>query len=223
MLVFSRYFIDGTVASAYVSGDPTKSLEQYKFDSSARDITYYGTGCDNQWDQEKADEGYGGSDIPCSTRIVADADSEDQKNGTYYHYQAATSGSGSVQTADNINIPDTFCPLGWQLPYSGTGGDYYDKSRSWKYLFTRYGIGNNNAGSTAFKKYPLSYINAGEYAAYVGRLFGQKSNSFYGNGRYWSLTIKTWNAYGINTWLNALYESDAMYKGHGLPLRCNKK
>ena len=216
MLVFSRYFIDGTVA-----GNPA-DLTIYIDSSNAHDHTYYGRGCKNGW----GTSGEGGSQTPCADsdaggRYVKTADNETQKNGTYYNFQAATVGAGGAMATDKTDSPYTFCPLGWQLPYSGTGGDYYDKSRSWKYLFTRYGIGNNNAGSTAFKKYPLSYINAGEYAVYVGRLFGQRSNSFYGNGRYWSSTIKTWNAYGINTWLNALYESDAMYKGHGLPLRCN--
>ena len=209
------------MASAYVSGDPTKSLEKYKYSSTLYDITYYGNGCDNTWDQSKPEEGYGGSDIPCSTRIVADLDNENQKNGTYYHYQAATSGSGGVELPDNSSSPDTFCPLGWQLPYSGTGGDYYDKSKSWRYLFTRYGIENNQAGATAFRKYPLSYLSAGELVVYEGRLFDQRSNKQYGLGHYWSLTITSWNAYSIKTWSTALYDSDRAYKSHAMSLRCN--
>ena len=173
--------------------------------------TYYGNGCPNTWDTSKPLNG--GSATSCSTRIVQTVDSEEQKNGTYYAFQAATSGSGSnVTMPDNTNIADTFCPLGWQLPYSGTGGDYYDKSRSWKYLFITYGLGNVGTKNNSVRSYPLSYIASGEYQGSQGALFVQNNE-----GQYWSLTSgSSWDGYRLYS--NS--PSIAYGKADATPLRC---
>ena len=146
--------------------------------------TYYGNGCPNIWtDNPNRD----GSTVSCSTRITATYDKEDQKNGTYYHFQAATSGTGGSIKTENTISPDTFCPLGWQLPYGGTGGDYYDKSRSWNYLFNQYEILDGGvSGSAQARSYPISFVNGGQYVWYYG-VVGTQGNS----GYIWSNTGRT--------------------------------
>ena len=132
------------------------------------DHSYYGNGCTNPFDTTKPNEGYGGSTKSCSTRILSTADNEYQKNGTYYNFQAATDGTGAAIATDNTDSSDTFCPLGWQLPYGGKGGDYYDKSRSFKYLITAY---NYSGLMSKVASYPLSYVKPGDYRLALGRLF----------------------------------------------------
>ena len=147
-------FIDGTVA-----GNPA-DLTLHKDTNSLHDHTYEGNGCPTT------------STTPCSDHIVSTYDNENQKNGTYYTFQASTSGSGAGLSAKNTNAPDTFCPLGWQMPYSGTGGDYYDQSKSWKYLFDTYGFPVSAEGSNQIKSYPLSYIPSGWFLFSNGQLSG---------------------------------------------------
>ena len=208
------------MASVYVSGDPTKSLLQFIDENYEHDHTYIGMGCPNSW----GSDGSTGSDIPCTNtgRIVRDADNEPQKNGTYYHFQAATLGTGVTTTIANANAPDTFCPLGWQLPYSGTGGVYYDKSKSWNYLFTTYDVSFNDgttSDSTKISSYPFSYILSGRYAWGTGRLYRQN-----GNGDYWSLTTSSDKInFNLSTWAGGVRITNLFYKLAGFALRCNKK
>ena len=190
----------------------------YKDDQTGyelRDHTYYGNGCS----KSEYPEGETGSITPCSTRIVQDGNGESQKNGTYYHFQAATVGTGGAMAIENTNSPDTFCPLGWQLPYSGTGGDYYDKSRSWNYLFDTYGISYNPSGASEVakvKSYPLSYVFSGIFFWIRGQLSLQDSD-----GYYWSSTIaNSTTAYDHNTWATVIRPSSTYAKGGGMALRC---
>ena len=191
-----------------MAGNPA-DLTVYKDTNTAHDHTYYGNGC----------AGGTGSTTPCDTRIVQTADDDSQKNGTYYHFQAATSGSGGAITTDNTNSSDTFCPLGWQLPYSGTGGDYYNKSRSWNKLFTEYNIafGNGTAtDATKIKSYPFSYVYSGDYNWYTGRLYNQSND-----GNYWSSTaISSADAYNLNTWSSVVRPAYTLNKAFGNALRC---
>ena len=169
------------MASVYVSGDDARSLVQFVDESHNNDHTYYGMGCPNYYGKD----GSTGSDVPCSTRVIQDGDGDDQKIGTYYSGQAGMTGSIVKNTGLNHNAPDTFCPLGWQLPYGGTGGDYYDKSRSWKYLFTLYGENGALPTGSTTTKYPHSLIGSGEYYWAIGRLY----NMFgYSGGHYLTLT-----------------------------------
>ena len=204
------------MASAYVSGNPTKSLVQYANNNINNDYSYYGMGCPNTW----GTDGDGGSDIPCTTRIVKDGNEEDQKNGTYYSFQAASSGTGAEITADNTNIPDTFCPLGWQMPYGGTSGDYYDKSKSWKYLYTLYSISYNTgnpASSATIRSYPFSYIFSGEMIGYTSRLFKQDRE-----GSYWSPTVYDLNSsFRMHVWANGDRTDEANSKSGYYNIRCD--
>ena len=191
-----------------MAGNPT-DLTVYRDSNGTHDHTYIGNGC----------SGSNGSITPCETRIVKTADDEDQKMGVYYTYQAVSSGSGAATSTDNTNAPDTFCPLGWQLPYSGTGGDYYNKPRSWNKLFTDYSIAFDDgtaAGATKIKSYPFSYVYSGYYHWDSGRLYNQ-SNS----GGYWSSTlVSSTDAYLLNTWPSVVRPAYAANKILGLTFRC---
>ena len=191
-------FIDGTVA-----GTPA-DLTLHKDTNSLHDHTYEGNGCPTT------------STAPCLDHIVSTYDNENQKNGTYYTFQASTSGSGAGLSAKNTNAPDTFCPLGWQLPYSGTGGDYYDQSKSWKYLFDTYGFPVSAEGSNQIKSYPLSYIPSGWFLFNDGQLNGiTNSGTFKSstvgqqNAAYRTIVGRTMYAYNENNG-HAMTESHAI-------------
>ena len=202
------------MASVYVSGDDTKSLVQYKENIRLNDHTYYGMGCSNEWGPS---DGSGGSDIPCETRIIETADGEFQKNGTIYNFQASTNGTGGAILDDNSNSSDTFCPLGWQLPYSGTDGDYYDKSKSWKYLMDGYNLGDNIGDGVTSTTYPLSYIKSGYYYWPTGRLYYQTRD-----GDYWSSSNYIISAAYSLSVTSIVRPSLAMNKVYGVPLRCDE-
>ena len=184
------------------------------------DHSYYGRGCKNSW----GTGGEGGSQTPCPDsnaggRYITTADGETQKNGTYYNFQAATVGAGGAMATDKTDSPYTFCPLGWQMPYSGTGGDYDDKSKSWNHLFKSYGlhIGDGTAtDATKVKSYPFSYIYSGYYFWGTGRLYDQSNN-----GRYWSPTVvSSTHAYILYTWSSVVRPADTGKKAGGNAIRC---
>ena len=139
-------FIDGTVEGTII----TTAEENTKNNS----ITYIGNGC----------SGYSPTTTSCSSDEQKTNDNETQKIGVYYNFQAATSGSGRDIDADNTDALDSFCPLGWQLPYAGTGGDYYNQSKSFTFLTDTYSIDNDSAGSRTIRSYPFSYIYSGAYS-----------------------------------------------------------
>ena len=169
------------------------------------DHTYYGNG-----------EGDDGS-IAGPTRIpVPNYDNESQKNGTIYNYQAATSGYGAAMTTDNISASDTFCPLGWQMPYSGTGGDY-DKSKSWKYLYNLYGIINNQAGYEAILSYPFSEVLSGNYNWQGGNLANFNFNSLHNSS---TNTNQNYH-YKKGVWAGSFSLNTVSPKAIGNMIRCN--
>ena len=189
---FLANFVDGTVEGTDIhTGHMDGDLNN--------DHTYYGNGCPNGWDSSVGPPTYGGSTTACSIRIVQTADGEDQSIGTYYHFNAAASGSGGTTIiADNSIVPDSFCPLGWQLPYGGTGGDYYDKSKSWKYLLnTIYGIEYEKIISgVKVASYPFSLNNSGSYYIYGAVLFSAGVDyTLWGNTKKSDSTIYRLNGY----------------------------
>ena len=181
------------------------------------DHTYYGNGCK----QSEYPQGEDGSITPCSTRITQDGDGQNQKNGTYFNFQAANSGSGGSITTDNMISPDTFCPLGWQLPYSGTGGDYYDKSKSWNYLYTTYNIAFNDGTAsdvTKVRSYPISYIYSGLFAWSTGRLYGLDKT-----GDYWSSNSGIdYLGYDLFIMTHLIHTAHTNGKARGFTVRCVK-
>ena len=180
--------------------------------SDAHDRTYYGNGCPNGW----GSGGDGGSPTSCDIDLVLTADNENQEIGTYYDFQAVTSGTGAAIKTDNTNAPDTFCPLGWQLPYSGSGGDYYNKSRSWKYLVEEVYRLTENVG-TKIRSYPFSYIQSGYYRWYAGRLYDATnagyiaSETAYGSG----------HAYRVSFYATTFNSPQQTGKRDGLSIRCD--
>ena len=159
----------------------------------------------------------GGSRTSCASRIVKTYDGENQKIGTYYNFQAATSGTGASITAQNTNSPDTFCPLGWQLPYSGTGGDYYDKSKSWKYLIETTYHKQIAVRGVIVTEYPFSYITSGSYTFQRGLLF------FMGVLAYYSSLTNASNSefYRLNMDDSVINNfSEGHTKAGSFPLRC---
>ncbi|MBR2600733.1 hypothetical protein IKE07_01160 [Candidatus Saccharibacteria bacterium] len=180
--------------------------------NSKHDHTYYGNGCPNTW----GNDGDLGSNTACSTRIVQTDDTENQKNGTYYHNQAATLGEGDAMGTDNAITPDTFCPLGWQLPYGGTGGDYYNKSKSFNYLITLYGYSSGEIGSKKMRSYPISYVLSGRYYWVQAMLYMQTIRT-----HFWTSTNKSGgNYYYFNLGPDYFVDNDFTGKKMGLALRC---
>ena len=170
-------------------------------------FTFYGNGCAIG----------AGSKVACSTRLVSTYDGETQENGTLYSTVSAYTGySTPGTTADNSLSLDSFCPLGWQLPYSGTGGDYYDKSKSWKYLFeTAYSLSSDVAGSQSIRSYPLSYVPSGGYELRQGVSYAQGGSTI-----LWSLARKDGaRSYRLNAGSSAYY-LEFNSNGYGYALRC---
>ena len=195
-----------------MAGTPA-DLTVYIDTDPSHDHTYFGRGC----------PGGDGSITPCidsaaGGRYVATVDGETQKNGTYYHIQAVTVGTGAAMKTDNANAPDTFCPLGWQMPYSGKGGDYYDKSKSNDYLFTAYNIDfdpGSTAGAIKLASYPFSYVYSGNYYWGTGRLYRQSNV-----GYYWSPTVvNSTSAYALTTWSSFIRPADTANKVGGYAIR----
>ena len=166
--------------------------------------TYYGNGCENDWEGSKVY--YGGSIEACSIRLINTYDDETQEIGTLYSFHAVTSGSGDSISIENSIAPDTFCPLGWQLPYGGTGGDYYDQSKSWYYLFVQYvnPLVSNQENARKFQSYPLSYVLNGTMGVSTGgkTLYFATHNGYYTSNTTASATQYDWmvvTRYGFKT------------------------
>ena len=209
-------FIDGTVA-----GTPA-DLRVHKDSNVANDHTYYGNGCTDGWGTG-GESGDGGSITPCPVsdgggRYTTTADNETQKIGTYYTFSASTTGTGGTMTTSNSNSPDTFCPLGWQLPYSGTGGDYYDKSKSRKYLLTTYNIGNNPTGSSKTRSYPLSNNLSGFYFSAWGKLYYKNGVAY-----YWSSTVNNLSEAARMYMYSGVVTEEWWSKTAAVTVRCNPK
>ena len=80
-------------------------LTVYADSNVSHDHTYYGRGCSNGWGTSGED----GSQTPCADsdaggQYVVTADGETQKTGTFYHFQAATVGTGYDLTTDNAVV-----------------------------------------------------------------------------------------------------------------------
>ena len=184
---------------------------QYKDLDWGHDHSYYGNGCPNEWTDSS---GESGSAHSCSTRVIKLYNYEELLNGTYFNYKGLTAGDQNGR--DNANSPDSFCPLGWQVPYGGTGGDYYDKSKSLKYLLNTYGYGADQTGQEGIIKYPLSNTYAGYYHWNSGRLYYQEILS--------NLSTLTTNA-GDKYYLSEIYSPDhftqlSFKKALGSTIRC---
>ena len=159
-----------------MAGTDIRDIPGYQDANAYHDHSFYGNGCL----QEEVQGGVSYSYETCSTRVIGTyMDAEYQDIGVYYNYQATSAGSGASLNTDNANIPDTFCPLGWQMSYGGTGGDYYDKSRSWNYFLNAYSIASDTPGSNKIRSYPISYIYTGLLHMATGTISEQANFAIY--------------------------------------------
>ncbi len=179
-----------------------------------RDRTYYGNGCTNSWDEHDTTL-HGGSTVSCSSRIVETHDHENQSIGAYYTYQAASAGSGGAIETDNTNSPDSFCPLGWQMPYGGTDGDYYDKSKSIKYWYDTYEYTGSWASNEKVRSYPFSAIQSGDYYGASGVLMRMTVN-----GNYFTQTVSSENGVYRLMLTSGVGMETPTSKYIGFPIRC---
>ena len=182
----------------------------YKDTNKDHDHTYYGNGCEVNWNV--------GSTTACSSRIDRTNDNEDLVIGTYYASQAATSGSSGTNITTQFELfKDTFCPIGWQLPYGGTGGDYYDKSKSIRFLLSTYSYEPSDTRyGTKVRSYPFSFIRSGNYRWNTGMLFSQARD-----GDYWSINNKdAYAAYQFDVGGAQYFVERTVGKEYGQAVRC---
>ena len=206
MVAISRFllsnFIDGTV-----EGTDITIIDG----SSNNDHTYFGNGC--RIDEYTPNSG---STKSCSSRTNLTADGETLSIGTYYNFQAIAAGSGGLDYSENNSVVlDTFCPLGWQLSYGGTGGDYYNKSRSWNYFLNSYSIAADTPGSNKIRSYPISYIYTGYFHLGTGKLFEQGNFALYKS----ATILDRSNTYGFKISSNSVW-SNGDVKAIANPVRC---
>ena len=173
------------------------------------DHTYFGNGSTAGWTPP--------NQISGTTNTTRTSDNEELLIGSYHNYQAATSGSGGSITTIS-EAPDTFCPLGWQLPYGGTDGDYYDRSKSWNNLFRLYNISDDTSGAVKFSSYPFSYIRSGMYYFWSSILIEQDYL-----GRFWSIMNQNGDqASRIQLGETVFHQTGYDSKQAGVTLRCIK-
>ena len=89
-------------------------------------------------------------------------------------------------------------------------------SKSWSYLFTTYGYGDNESGSRGIRSYPTSYTYAGIYYWDAGKLYHQ---TLY--GYYWPSSIASNSgSYYLFIDNTRLIKADRYNKRFGYILRC---
>ena len=92
-------------------------------------------------------------------------------------------------------------------------------SKSWSYLFTTYGYGDNESGNENARSYPLSYVYSGTYYWSTGRLYVQTVS-----GTYWpSSDYTSTNSYRLRMYNTRLIKADTYNKRYGGALRCIPK
>ena len=90
-----------------------------------------------------------------------------------------------------------------------------DFPKSWSYLFTTYGYGDNESGSRGARRYPLSYVKSGQYYWDTGRLYLQTLD-----GRYWSSSIvSSTHSYDLHMYSTRLVKAGSYNKRIGDALR----
>ncbi len=105
--------------------------------------------------------------------------------GAYYSWCAATAGTCSGVSVDNVEASGSICPRGWRLPSqtSSTG----DKKYKWS--FNRFlqdaGVSNNADGYTKIKVMPYNFAYLAGYI-YSGSLLSFGDRSY-----FWSSTISS--------------------------------
>ena len=130
--------------------------------------------------------------------------------GVYYNWYAATGGTG-ITTLTTGEASASICPKGWRLPASGN-------TKSFTGLFAAYGNGSSNTPATASMiTTPLNFTRAGYYRSNTTSSPASRTTS----GRYWaSYTTRASYAAYMSFSNNAVYPSQADYRGYGHNIRC---
>lgn len=123
---------------------------------------------------------------------------EDETNGAYYSFIAATAGTGDASLISG-DAPSSICPKGWKLPsYSGDS--------SYANLLTAAGIQNDLAGSRKITAAPYSFAYAG-YASNGDLILPGRE------GDYWTRTALSENVAGNL----GFYLGEVRVVGYGRP------
>ena len=142
------------------------------------------------------------------TKTVTTVDGETQGIGTYYNWAASTAQSGG----DSGEAPNSVCPYGWRLP---SGADQ-STNKSFAYLLVgAYHYGNDSAGSSAARSYPVSLVLSGYYSWGTGYALAQ---NLY--GVWWTSSVQSASTayYTIVIDYQLTQNPDPKYVGHSL--RC---
>ena len=89
-------------------------------------------------------------------------------------------------------------------------------SKSWSYLFTTYGYGDNESGNQKARSYPLSHIHNGHFSWQKGMFYNQ---TIY--GYYWSSTKSSISTgYMLRMYGSRLIKNHSTGIPDGYALRC---
>ena len=144
---------------------------------------------------------------------VVDGDAYDAHYlvGNYYHFNAATAGTGPMYADQYDNASSSICPKGWRLPSRGNSNETND--------FYALTTGNSVTTNSTLSKAPYYFIPAGYVSS--GSLHGAGDY-----GSYWSSTSENnvrayalrFGSGGVNP--GSVDPSDTTDRGRGTSVRC---
>ncbi len=104
--------------------------------------------------------------------------------GNYYNWYSATAGQGTDEIdAGHVTTGDV-CPVGWHLPYGGSGDNDNGKgniSGGFYYLNQKMDISSDVIGSNKLRSFPNNFV-------YSGYWWRSSASGRGGSGYYWSST-----------------------------------
>ena len=144
---------------------------------------------------------------------VVDGDAYDAHYlvGNYYHFNAATAGTGPMYADQYDNASSSICPKGWRLPSRGNSNETND--------FYALTTGNSVTTNSTLSKAPYYFIPAGYVSS--GSLHGAGDY-----GSYWSSTSENnvrayalrFGSGGVNP--GSVDPSNTTGRGRGTSVRC---
>lgn len=169
-----------------------------------------------------------GNTIPTSADTSGlDKDTSGKKEahylvGNYYSFNAATAGTGSNITNDDIDgvnpAPSSICPRGWKLPVSGTNNALSNDSISQSFgrMLSNQDITADKLGAANILGDPLYFVLGSRLNA-NGTLLNVSAR-----GYYWSsISYSATNAYYLYFTTSSVYPTTyGNYRRCGFPIRC---
>ena len=154
---------------------------------------------------------------------VARGSADTRLAGMYYNWYAATAGTGTATTGSGVNVSDSICPKGWQLPsYDGNKSyvnltrDTYGKYKIGTYVYEGDYNYNSYPAYDGLDILPLSFLRSGYYGWSNGARNNRGSYGYCWGSRAASGT----NAYNLNFNLNNFNPQNNNNKGNGFSVRC---